>query len=92
MVLQECVCISAIVVGGCSMLVVVGAVLALAALPLYYFRYIRGTPLRAPSIIEVGKSIKALRYSRSGCCSMPATPHKHTHIHLPPVLTQQPAC
>lgn len=50
------------------MAVVVGAVLALLAMSVYYFRYMRATgAASAPDIIEVG-NFKGPRYSR---CDFP---------------------
>ena len=46
-----------------SMVIVVGAVMALLGMSVYYFRYMRGGVSSAPDIIEVGK-FKGPRYSR----------------------------
>ncbi|KAK9798118.1 hypothetical protein WJX73_000839 [Symbiochloris irregularis] len=47
-----------------SSVAVVGAIGVLVGVSVYYLRYMRGSALPLPSIIEVGKSIRASRYSR----------------------------
>lgn len=46
------------------MVVVVGAVAALLGVSVYYFRYMRSTPLQPPAIIDLGSKSKGPRFSR----------------------------
>lgn len=50
--------------GACSSVAVVGAIGVLIGVSVYYLRYMRSSALQLPSIIEVGKSIRAPRYSK----------------------------